>query len=318
MIRDPGDDMLAGNEFPTRYNRAPEYQTIAIDRDVAVSMRDGVNVVVDVYRPDAPGEFPVLLAFAAHSKEIQGTEYPKTFPPQPAWSTLWVGHMEAGDTRFFVSRGYIHVIGSPRGTGKSGDGGSRLWDSYDLIQWIAEQRWCDGNIGMVGIGAFAAEQFHAAKQRPPHLKAIFPYDPRGAYGTFGGFREEYPGGVMHAFRYLQDHFSGAHGTKGGPTDLLAGARPAVAGRRYGQSRLSNVSAPFPFARLQGPAYAAGLRYAGSTLTTTRNSRRRPNVRSPRSTFPSILAPAGTDTPTKSTSVARKTIFVFSHRRRNWS
>jgi predicted acyl esterase len=127
--------------------------------------------------------------------------------------------MEAGDTRFFVTRGYVHVIGSPRGVGKSGDGGSRLWDSYDLIQWIAAQPWCNGKIGMVGIGAFAAEQFHAARQRPPHLKAIFPYDPRGAYGAFGGFREEYPGGVMHAFRYLQDHFSGAHLTKGAPGEL---------------------------------------------------------------------------------------------------
>jgi uncharacterized protein len=219
MSRDAAHVALSGDELPTRYDRTPEYETIAIDRDVVVRMRDGVKVVVDVYRPGAPGKFPVLLAFAAHSKEIQGTEYPQSFPPQPAWSSLWVGHMEAGDTRFFVSRGYIHVIGSPRGMGKSGDGGSRLWDSYDLIQWISEQSWCDGNIGMVGIGAFAAEQFHAAKQRPPQLKAIFPYDPRGAYGSFGGFREEYPGGVMHAFRYLQDHFSGAHVTKGAPMEL---------------------------------------------------------------------------------------------------
>jgi predicted acyl esterase len=211
--------LLAGNELPARYDRAPEHEAIAVDRDVAVRMRDGVTIVVDVYRPDAPGAFPVLLAFATHSKEIQGTDYPKTFPPQPAWSSLWVGHMEAGDTRFFVTRGYVHVIGSPRGVGKSGDGGSRLWDSYDLIQWIAAQPWCNGEIGMVGIGAFAAEQFHAARQRPPHLKAIFPYDPRGAYGAFGGFREEYPGGVMHAFRYLQDHFSGAHLTKGAPGEL---------------------------------------------------------------------------------------------------
>jgi predicted acyl esterase len=211
--------LLAGNELPARYDRAPEHEAIAVDRDVAVRMRDGVTIVVDVYRPDAPGAFPVLLAFATHSKEIQGTDYPKTFPPQPAWSSLWVGHMEAGDTRFFVTRGYIHVIGSPRGVGKSGDGGSRLWDSYDLIQWIAAQPWCNGEIGMVGIGAFAAEQFHAARQRPPHLRAIFPYDPRGAYGALGGFREEYPGGVMHAFRYLQDHFSGAHLTKGAPGEL---------------------------------------------------------------------------------------------------
>jgi predicted acyl esterase len=210
---------LSGSQPPVTYDRSPEHESIAIERDVAVSVRDGATLLLDVYRPDAPGRFPVLLAFASHSKEIQGSEYPREFPPQPAWSSLWVGHMEAGDTRFFVSRGYVHVVGSPRGFGKSNAGGSRLWDSYDVIQWIAAQPWCDGQIGMVGIGAFASEQFHAAKQRPPHLKAIFPYDPRGAYGAFGGFREEYPGGVMHAFRYLQDHFSGAHTTKGAPGAL---------------------------------------------------------------------------------------------------
>jgi uncharacterized protein len=213
------DALLSGAELPTRYDRAPEHEVIAVQRDIAVSMRDGVEILVDIYRPDTSGKFPVLLAFAAHSKEIQGTDYPKTLPPQPSWSTLWFGHLEAGATRFFVSRGYIHVIGSPRGFGKSGDGGSRLWDSYDLLQWIVAQPWCDGQIGMVGIGAFASEQFHAARQRAPGLKAIFPYDPRGAFGPFGGFREEYPGGVMHAFRYLQDHFSGAHTVKGAPGSL---------------------------------------------------------------------------------------------------
>jgi putative CocE/NonD family hydrolase len=211
--------LLSGSQLPIAYERPPEYEDIAIDRDVPVPMRDGSELFVDVYRPDAAGKFPVLLAFASHSKEIQGSEYPRGFPPQPAWSTLWVGHMEAGDTRFFVSRGYVHVVGSPRGFGKSKADGARQWDSYDVLQWIAAQPWCDGQIGMIGIGAFASEQFHAAKQRPPNLKAIFPYDPRGAYGAFGGFREEYPGGVMHAFRYLQDHFSGAHLTKGAPGEL---------------------------------------------------------------------------------------------------
>ena len=84
---------------------------------------------------------------------------------------------------------------------------------------------------MVGIGAFASEQFHAARQQPPKLKAIFPYDPRGAYGKFGGFREEYPGGVLHAFRYLMDHFSSVHTARGAPGDLPPekeenGARPS--------------------------------------------------------------------------------------------
>jgi putative CocE/NonD family hydrolase len=216
----PVDDMFgAGDRPPTTYERAPEHAGIVREVDVVVPMRDGVKLVLDVYRPDAPGRFPALLAFGGHPKHIQGPDFAAATPPQPSWSTLWTGHMESGDTQFFVSRGYIHVIGSPRGIGKSESGGSRDWDAYDVIEWIAAQPWCDGKVGMAGIGAFGTEQFAAAKLQPPHLKTIFPFDGRGAYGPHGGFREEYPGGVIHLFRYLIDHFSAVHAHKGQPGEL---------------------------------------------------------------------------------------------------
>lgn len=208
-------------EPPGNYARAPEHDSMIADRDVAVPMRDGVELSVDVYRPDAPGCFPALLAFSIYNKDLQGPDVAAAVPPQPAWAPMWAGLLEAGDTRFFVSRGYVHVIGSPRGIGKSGSGGSREWDCYDLIEWIARQPWCDGNVGMVGISGFGAEQFAVAKQQPPALKAIFPFDPRGAYGPFGGFREEYPGGVIHTFRYLIGHFSAFHQSRGAPGELSA-------------------------------------------------------------------------------------------------
>jgi predicted acyl esterase len=211
--------LAAGDCPPSSYDRIPTYTTIAADKDVAVPMRDGTRLVVDIYRPDAPGRFPALLAFAIYNKDMQGPEMARALPPQPAWSALWAGPLEAGDTRFFVARGYAHVIGTPRGIGKSEGGGSRAFDSYDLIEWIAAQPWCDGNVGMVGISGFGAEQLHVAKQQPPHLKAIFPFDPRGAYGPLGGFREEYPGGVLHLFRYLVGHYSAIHQHKTSPGPL---------------------------------------------------------------------------------------------------
>lgn len=209
----------ASDSPPGNYDRMPSDHGMIVERDVAVPMRDGVNLSVDIYRPDTADKFPALLAFSIYNKDLQGPDVAKTLPPQPAWSSLWAGLLEAGDTKFFVSRGYIHIIGSPRGVAKSDGGGSRQWDSYDLIEWIAAQPWCDGNVGMVGISGFGAEQFHVAKQNPPHLKAIFPLDPRGAYGTLGSFREEYPGGVLHLFRYLIMHFAAMHQTKGKPGTL---------------------------------------------------------------------------------------------------
>ena len=215
------DALRPADRPPPDYDRPATYQAMISEKDVAVPMRDGVKLSVDIYRPDSAERFPALLAFAIYNKDVQGPDMAGVLPPQPAWAPLWTGPLEAGDTRFFVSRGYVHVIGMPRGVGKSGSGGSRAFDSYDLIEWIAAQPWCDGNVGMVGISGFGAEQLHAAKQQPPHLKAIFPFDPRGAYGVLGGFREEYPGGVIHLFRYLAGHLSAMHQDKGQPGALPA-------------------------------------------------------------------------------------------------
>src|SRR4029077_17821502 len=79
--------------------------------------------------------------------------------------------------------------------------------------------WWNGKAGGVAIPGFAADKWMAAKLQPPHLKAIFPFDPRGAYGEAGGFREEYPGGVIPLFRFLLQVYASAHQQKGQPKAL---------------------------------------------------------------------------------------------------
>src|SRR5512147_375213 len=185
----------AGDRIPGAYDRAPTHEGMIAEKDVAVPMRDGVNLSIDIYRPDSTERFPALLAFSIYNKDLQGPEVAASLPPQPAWSSLWAGLLEAGDTKFFVSRGYVHVIGSPRGIFKSDGGGGRQWDSYDLIEWIAQQPWCDGNVGMVGISYFAMTQMIVAAEKPPHLKAIFPYDtPADIYRHV-----LYDGGILSLF-----------------------------------------------------------------------------------------------------------------------
>jgi len=44
---------------------------------------------------------------------------------------------------------------------------------------------------MIGISGFGGAQFEAAAQQPPSLKAIFPYDSMGAYGS-GNFAISIP------------------------------------------------------------------------------------------------------------------------------
>lgn len=200
--------------------KVPVYENMIQERDVMVPMRDGVRLAVDIFRPVGSGRSPTLYACALHNKDLQRPELAEAIPPQPAHSSLWFGIIEAGDTKRFLANGYAHVIAQQRGVGKSeGELGQDEWDHYDLIEWIAAQPWCDGNVGMVGISAYAGEQWRAAAQQPPHLKAIFPYDACGAYGEIWGIRDFHPGGVIQTMPYLLDVFSCIHESRGLPQTL---------------------------------------------------------------------------------------------------
>ena len=190
--------------------------------DLPVPMRDGVTLRVDVYRPDAPGKFPVLYTCAMHNKDLQRVEVAENLKVgQPAWSTQWYGVIEGGDSKRFVANGYVHVIGQVRGGHKSegqlfvGDD----WDHYDAIEWITQQPWCDGNVGMVGLSAFAAEQWRAAAQGHPALKAIFPLDAGGCYGGLEGFRDQHPGGVIQTMPYHIGLYNTLRTSIGTPPEL---------------------------------------------------------------------------------------------------
>jgi len=200
----------------TTYQPRRLYDGLIWDRDVMAPMRDGVHLCADVYRPNVVGKYPALLAIAGHNKDLQSPELANALPPQPAWSTMWQGGSEAGDSDYLTSRGYVHVVANPRGFGKSEDGGSAEWDLYDMIEWIAVQPWCDGNVGMIGLSAYAASQWNAAMLQPPHLKAIFPFD---AMPAFGAIHDRYPGGVIHIMLFLLDSLSVHHGGHGQPGAL---------------------------------------------------------------------------------------------------
>ncbi|QXJ23846.1 CocE/NonD family hydrolase [Actinomadura graeca] len=150
---------------------------VAADKDVRVVMRDGVELAVDVFRPDGDGRYPALLSYSPYGKDVQRV----LDKQRPHSSRTGNGGQEAGDTGYFVSRGYVHVIADVRGSGDSGgsydfQGRREQLDGYDLIEWIAEQPWCDGNVGMLGMSYFGVVQNLVAATRPPHLKAIAPYE----------------------------------------------------------------------------------------------------------------------------------------------
>lgn len=207
---------------PPQYDRPVQYPKMIWDKDVLIPMRDGKNLCGDVMRPDAEGKFPALVACAPHNKDVQTPDIANHSGPQPAWSSVWAGIQEGGDSHFFTSRGYVHIIAQPRGLGKSDDGGDSYWDLYDLIEWAAAQPWCDGKVGMVGVSAFGNSQVQAAALKPPHLVAIYPFDPCGQLCKQGerDFHCSNPGGLFNMSGWFVFGTSTiAHGTVTKPDEL---------------------------------------------------------------------------------------------------
>ncbi|HHU40309.1 MAG TPA: CocE/NonD family hydrolase, partial [Propionibacterium sp.] len=173
-------------------------QTIRIRKDLRVPMRDGVELAADAYEGTDDKPRPALVALSPYGKELQAMAL--TMPPQRRPSPMWDGCIEAGDIARVVAEDYVHVIGDLRGTGHSDGehignynaGGVSLGqDSYDFIEWVAEQPWCDGNVGMIGISYFGSMQVLAAAERPPALKAIFV-----SGGHYDFYETTYHGGIM--------------------------------------------------------------------------------------------------------------------------
>ena len=79
---------------------------------------------------------------------------------------------------YFAAHGYACVRVDIRG---SGDSEGVLEDEYlqqelddgvEIIRWLADQAWCNGNVGMIGISWGGFNGLQIAALRPPELKAI--------------------------------------------------------------------------------------------------------------------------------------------------
>ena len=137
-------------------NAEPKYK-VTIERNLAMRTRDGVTLRADVYRPDAPGKFPVLVMRTPYDKSQQ---------------------MAMTERDYFPPLGYVLVVQDTRGRFSS-DGEfapfvDEARDGYDTIEWAASLPWSNGKVGAVGQSYLALVQYYAATLAPPHLVAMCP------------------------------------------------------------------------------------------------------------------------------------------------
>jgi predicted acyl esterase len=164
--------------------------SMRVEKDVPITMRDGLVLRANVFRPEAEGRFPVILAHGVYGKDIH---FADGFKPQ--WDKLiaiypdLVGKGSSGkylrwetvDPERFVPDGFIVIQVDSRGTGKSPGyldprSSTEMHDYYECIEWAGVQPWSNGKVGLCGISYYAFTQWAVAAMRPPHLAAICPWE----------------------------------------------------------------------------------------------------------------------------------------------
>jgi putative CocE/NonD family hydrolase len=137
------------------FAHAADQYSVTYTRNIVVTMRDGVKLKADIYRPSAEGRFPVLLQRTPYNKD----------------NDVDFGFKAAG-------QGYVVIVEDVRGRYAS----EGEWytfknepnDGYDTIEWAAALPFSNGKVGMFGGSYVGATQMLAAIAHPPHLAGICP------------------------------------------------------------------------------------------------------------------------------------------------
>ena len=119
-----------------------------------VPAADNVTLATDVYLPDGPGPFPVIFTRTPYDRRSKACPAPRT-----------------------LDSGYAFVLQDTRGKFDS-DGVLCPPDERDdgaaTLDWIANQRWCNGRIGMRGLSYLGIVQIPAAASGHEALRCIAP------------------------------------------------------------------------------------------------------------------------------------------------
>ena len=183
---------LAAADSPTPYTSPTEASYSGHEtHSTYIEMPDGTQIAIDYFVPTGgpdDGPFPVIFQYTPYQRS--------TIHPETGEIRDW-GSSRRG--QLFLSHGYALAMADMRGTGASSgwllDFMDELGqDGKEIVDWIAAQPWCDGNVGMMGGSYLGWSQTATAMHRPEALKCIMP-----AVVPLDGYTGEvYPGGI-----YLQ-------------------------------------------------------------------------------------------------------------------
>ena len=161
-------------------------KSITMNRDLIVPMRDGVRLFANLFRPTADRPYPLIMSVTPYGKDklpdrlanffmrLSGVKFGKLHCSR-------LTGFESPDPVYWVQQGYAVLQADVRGMHKSeGQAGvlrqQDAEDYYDLIEWASSQPWCTGRVGLMGVSYLAMSQWYVAALKPPHLRAIVPWE----------------------------------------------------------------------------------------------------------------------------------------------
>jgi uncharacterized protein len=176
----PGDTRPGWNEIVVRTMHFG-LQKMIMEKDVAVKMRDGVVLYVNVFRPLQAAPCPVVMSADVYGKDSIGQETHERFATHGSVKTSLFTPFESPDPGYWVPHGYVIVKVALRGSSNSGGNlhpmsSMEANDYCELIEWAAVQPWSNGNVGLNGVSYLCMTQWPVAALNPPHLKAIIPWE----------------------------------------------------------------------------------------------------------------------------------------------
>lgn len=237
----PGKDPDADPHYPGHGYVLIDEGDMIFERDVAVELRDGTTVFIDVFRPKAEGKYPVVLGYAPFGKHPHidwDTAFPGAdIPPGNSKYTAF----EAPDPVVWTKAGFVIVNADPRGIGYS-EGIAQFMteqegkDEYDVIEWLAQQPWSNGNIGTNGVSYFAMSAYQAAAQKPPHLKGVILFEALNDFYRDVKFHGGIPNyGMCHGWMQMTSQ------SKTAVEDMEAGMREHPTRDEFWTSRVADLS-----------------------------------------------------------------------------
>ncbi|MHB8576557.1 MAG: CocE/NonD family hydrolase, partial [Dehalococcoidia bacterium] len=134
---------------------------VLTEKNVPMQTRDGVTLFADVYRPDAPGRFPVLVSRTPYGKDSAANN-------------------PNGSNQYFARYGYVSVFQDCRGRFASEGEYDTIFqevaDGYDTVEWAARLPWANGRVGTTGQSYMGLTQYAIAcnDPMPPSLQAMAP------------------------------------------------------------------------------------------------------------------------------------------------